>query len=109
MRLSASEPRLASKLSALQDDTTARHLVNVSPRFRRFVDAQLQAFAQTASEECSYLFAAVALTEPLRGLYALNGGAQTLTRALTEAIRKSGGSIRFEPTPLRIVMASYGR
>src|SRR2546423_8015562 len=109
MRLSASEPRLASKLSALQDDTTARHLVNVSPRFRRFVDAQLQAFAQTASAECSYLFAAVALTEPLRGLYALIGGAQTLTRALTDAIRRSGGAIRFDTTALRLVTDASGR
>src|SRR5215204_3455213 len=78
MRLAAGEPRLAPRILGARSDTAARHLADTSARFRRFVDAQLQTFAQATSDACSYLYAAVALTEPLRALYALRGGAQAL-------------------------------
>ena len=109
MKLVAAEPRLASKIRALQGDTTAAHLTDTSPRFRRFVDAQLQLFAQTPSAACAYLYAALALTEPQRGLYTLDGGAGALAAALIEAITRSGGTLRYDTTALRLVMDAAGR
>ncbi|MCA1615867.1 MAG: hypothetical protein LC800_17555, partial [Acidobacteria bacterium] len=49
-----------------------------------------------------YLYAAVALTLPRRGLYALGGGAGALADALTESIRRSGGAVRFDTPVLRL-------
>src|SRR5438067_13212474 len=40
--------------------TIAAHLSSCSPRFRRFVDVQLQTLAQCSSDECSYELAASA-------------------------------------------------
>ncbi|PYS90964.1 MAG: hypothetical protein DMF64_13635 [Acidobacteria bacterium] len=108
MQLLASEPRHASKLRARAGDTTSAHLTNTSPRFRRFIDAQLQLCTQTTSEECAYLFAAVALTEPLRGLYELRGGVAALTDALAAAIKQCGGTIRFDTTALRLAYDQSG-
>ncbi|HEX8422881.1 MAG TPA: NAD(P)/FAD-dependent oxidoreductase [Pyrinomonadaceae bacterium] len=109
MRLAASEARHASRILALQQDTAAQHLSGASPRFRRFVDAQLQMFAGCASDECAYLYAAVALNLPRRGLYAMRGGAPALTRALTDSIKASGGKLRFDTTALRLAFDSGGR
>jgi C-3',4' desaturase CrtD len=109
MKLLASEPRLASKLRALEGDCVAQHLTDTSARFRRFIDAQLQLFTQTTSEACAYLFAAVALTEPLRGLYAIDGGATALIDALVAAIKTSGGTIRFDAPVLRLAYDSSGQ
>jgi C-3',4' desaturase CrtD len=100
--LAASEPRLAPRILAARGDTAARHLAGTSARFRRFIDAQLQLFAQTPSDACAYLYAAVALTEPLRGLHAIRGGAQALADALVASIRESGGTVRTDTTALRL-------
>ncbi len=108
MKLLAAEPRLAAKLHALQNDTTAQHLTGTSPRFRHFIDAQLQTLAQTPAAECAYLYATVALTEPWRGLYAIAGGAAALTAALTDAIKSSGGTVRCDTTVLRLVTDTDG-
>src|SRR5256714_6481289 len=91
MRLAASEPRLAPRILAAQGDTAARRLVGTSPRFRRFVDAQLQIFAQVPSDECAHLYAAVALAQPLPGMHAICSPAPALAAALVEAIKPSGG------------------
>lgn len=109
MRLVASEARHASRILASQQDTAARHLSGASPRFRRFVDAQLQMFAGCASDECAYLYAAVALNLPRRGLYSIRGGASALTRALTDSIKDNGGTLRFDTTALRLAFDSGGR
>lgn len=109
IKLRAAEPRATGLLLALQHDTAAEHLVNTSPRFRRFVDVQLQTFAQCAADECSYLYAAAALTEPRRGLYALRGGARALADALTASIKKSGGVVRFNAPVLRLAYDESGR
>ncbi|HYP02078.1 MAG TPA: NAD(P)/FAD-dependent oxidoreductase [Pyrinomonadaceae bacterium] len=102
MKLLATEARLASRVLASQQHTAAEHLAGASLRFRRFIDAQLQIFAGCASDECAYLYAAVALDLPHRGLYALGGGASALTHALTESIKQSGGTVRFDTTALRL-------
>ncbi|MFL6208356.1 MAG: phytoene desaturase family protein [Pyrinomonadaceae bacterium] len=109
MKLLAAEPRLATKILALQGDTTAAHLSATLPRFRQFIDAQLQLFAQTTSASCAYLYAALALTEPQRGLYALTGGAGALTDALVAAIKLNGGTVRCDTTVLRLVLDASGR
>src|SRR5947209_5774957 len=88
MRLAASEPRLAARILAVRGDTAASRLTGTSQRFRRFVDAQLQIFAQVPSGECAYLYAAVALAQPLRGMYSIAGGVQALADALVESIRR---------------------
>src|SRR5918994_1099881 len=76
--LAAREPRLSPRVLASLEHTAARHLAGTSARFRRFIDAQLQIFAQVPSERCAYLYAAVALSQPRRGMYAMRGGAGAL-------------------------------
>ncbi|HEV2881183.1 MAG TPA: NAD(P)/FAD-dependent oxidoreductase [Pyrinomonadaceae bacterium] len=109
MKLMATEARHASRVLALQTHTAAEHLAAASTRFRRFIDAQLQIYAGCASDECAYLYAAVALDLPRRGLYALRGGASALARALTDSIKLSGGRIRFDTTALRLAFDADGR
>jgi phytoene dehydrogenase-like protein len=109
MKLLASEARHASRILALQQHTAAQHLVGASPRFRRFIDAQLQMFAGCASDECAYLYAAVALNLPRRGLYSIRGGASALAGALTISIKQSGGTLRFDTTALRLAFDAGGR
>lgn len=109
MKWIASEPRMASRILAAQQDTTAQHLKETSTRFRRFIDVQLQLYAQCASDECAYLYAARALIEPLRGMYQMRGGANALTDALVESIQRTGGRVRFDTTALRLAYDAGGR
>lgn len=109
LKLAATEARAARRILATVGDTAAAHLAGTSPRFRRFVDAQLQLFAQAAGDECAYLYAAVALTLPRRGLYSIGGGADALADALTESIKRSGGTVRFDTPVLRLAYDSAGR
>ncbi|MFL6228736.1 MAG: phytoene desaturase family protein [Pyrinomonadaceae bacterium] len=98
----------AARLVAARSETVAPHLAGASPRFRRFIDSQLQLFASCASDECSYLDATDALDAARRGLYALEGGAAALADTLTESIRLSGGSLRFDTTALRLAYDAAG-
>ncbi|HVF45288.1 MAG TPA: FAD-dependent oxidoreductase [Pyrinomonadaceae bacterium] len=109
LRLAASDPRLFSRVLAAREETAARHLPNTSARFRRFVDAQLQIYAQAASDECSYLYAAVALAQPFRGMHAIGGGAQALADTLAESVRSGGGTLRLDSTALRVALDARGR
>jgi phytoene dehydrogenase-like protein len=95
-------------MRAAHEETIAQSLADASPRFRRFVDSQLQLFTLRASGQCSRADAARALTLPRGGLYALRGGAQSIADALTESIRKSGGTVRFDTTALRLSYDSTG-
>jgi C-3',4' desaturase CrtD len=110
-RLAAAVPeaRFARRVLSSLNHTAAQHLENTSQRFRRFLDAQLQIFSQRSTEDCSYLYAAVALMLPRRGMYSIGGGASALADALTEAIRKSGGRVRFDTTALRLTYNAQGR
>jgi phytoene dehydrogenase-like protein len=92
----------------LGDDTAAAHLNDTSPRFRRFVDAQLQTFDLCSADRCSYISAALTLTSPHRGLWAIRGGAQTLADTLAESLKTSGGSLRLNSPVLRLAYASDG-
>jgi C-3',4' desaturase CrtD len=109
LRLAASDPRLFPRILAAREETAAKHLSKTSERFRRFVDAQLQVYAQADSGECSYLYAAVALAQPFRGMHAIGGGAQALADALAESIRRSGGKVRLDSTALRVALDARGR
>ena len=109
LRLAASEPRLFARMLAAREESAAQHLAHASARFRRFVDAQLQVYAQAPSEECAYLYAALALAQPLRGMHAIGGGAQALADTLAESIRRSGGRLRLDSTALRVAIDARGR
>jgi phytoene dehydrogenase-like protein len=108
-RLAASDPRAYRRLTAARAETVAEHLAGTSRRFRAFLDAQLRAFALAPADECSYPFAASALTAPLRGLYSLRGGAPALADALTDSIKRSGGAVRFDAPVLRLAYDAAGR
>jgi phytoene dehydrogenase-like protein len=89
-------------------DTTAAHLIKCSERFRRFIDLQLQTFTQDASNECPLNLAALALTAPQRGMWAIRGGAQALAETLGESLKKSGGALRLNATVLRLAYGQDG-
>jgi len=101
--------RDAPRVLSAMGRTTGRHLDGASGRFRSFIDSQLRLFAATPAERCSYLHAAVALTEPMRGLYALAGGGQALADRLAGSINESGGAVRVNTTALRLAFDSAGR
>lgn len=109
VQATAQEARIAARAYAALSHTAAQHLDQVSTRFRRFIDVQLQIFGQRASDACAYLYAAVALMLPRRGMYAMRGGASSLAETLLEAIRKSGGTVRLDTPVLRLAYDSSGR
>jgi len=107
--LAHSDEQISPLILEAASHTTAQHLTQTSTRFRRFIDAQLQIFAQCDSEACAYSYAATALTIPRRGMHAIRGGAAALADTLVEAIRKSGGTVRLDTTVLRLAYDSSGR
>jgi prolycopene isomerase len=94
----------SSEVSAL----VSSHLQNCSPRFRSFVDAQLQAFLQCSGDTCSVGLAADILN-PRHGCWSIEGGAQKLAEALAESIKQSGGSVRLNAPVLRLAYGSDER
>jgi C-3',4' desaturase CrtD len=108
-RAVAPEARVALRVLRGMRHTAADHLAGVSQRFRRFIDVQLEIFSQRASKDCAYLYAAVALNLPRRGMYAIRGGASGLADALSESIRQSGGTLRFNSPVLRLAYDGAGR
>lgn len=108
-RAVAPEALMIPRVMRSMRHTAAQHLRNVSERFRRFIDVQLEIFSQRSSADCAYLYAAVALNLPRRGMYAIRGGASALSDALTESIRRSGGTLRFNAPALRLSYDSRGR
>jgi C-3',4' desaturase CrtD len=109
LRATASEAAIAPRILAAMKTTTAAHLSQASLRFRRFIDAQLQIFAQCPSEECAYLYACVALGIARGGMHAIRGGAAALTDALLASIVKSGGRVRLNAPVLRLAFDGSGR
>lgn len=109
LRASASEARVLSRVHSTVGDTTAQHLAQTCERFRRFIDIQLQMFAQCASEECAYLYACVALGLPRRGMHEIRGGASSLTDALVASIKESGGTVRLNAPVLRLAYNHSGQ
>jgi phytoene dehydrogenase-like protein len=101
------EPNV-SVLVDLAADTAAAHLRDTSPRFQRFIDVQLQTFDLCATDRCSYISAAITLTAPNRGMWAISGGAQTLADKLAESLKASGGSLRLNSPVLRLAYGTDG-
>jgi phytoene dehydrogenase-like protein len=107
--LAHSDEQISTLILEAASHTAAQHLTQTSTRFRRFIDSQLQIFAQCDSEACAYSYAATALTIPRRGMHAIRGGASALADTLVEAIRQSGGTVRLNTTVLRLAYDSSGR
>lgn len=103
-----SEGRVGAQILAASKDTVLQHLGEVSMRFRRFLDVQLQTLAQAGTSEVSYLYAALALTAPRGELFGIRGGASALADRLADSIRQSGGKIRLDTPVLRLSYDSAG-
>ena len=97
-----------ARLGQLIKDSTARHLEGTSDRFRSFIDAQLQLFAQCGVADCAYPYACVALTLRGQGLFAIEGGASSLAGTLARSIAASGGKIRLNTPALRLAYDTRG-
>jgi len=95
-------------ISESPDRLTSAYLLDCSPRFRSFIDIQLQTLTQCQSGNCSYSRAADALGAPLHGLWAIRGGAQALADALAESLKQSGGKLRLDSPVLRLAYGSDG-
>jgi len=108
MGAAASEARAAPRILSAMTHSASQHLEHTSTRFRRFIDAQLQIFAQCDSEVCAYLYASIALTIPRRVMHAIRGGGSALADALLEAIKKSGGTVHLNAPVLRLSFDSRG-
>jgi len=83
-------------------------LEGTSPRFRTFVDVQLQTFAQAGSAVVSQPQAALCLSAPRAGMWTMRGGAPALAESLAESIKQSGGRIRLNTPVLRLAYDSTG-
>jgi len=77
-----------------------------SSRFGRFIDLQLQTFAQRSPEECSYEAAAAALAD--RSFWSIDGGAQSLADALASSLKACGGTLRLNAPVLRLAYGPDG-
>jgi C-3',4' desaturase CrtD len=103
------DARRALQLRKLANDTAAQHIAGTSARFRRFLDVQLQALAQSSTDDCSYLYASVILDTPRDSLFTIKGGVSALAETLAESIKESGGKIRLNTPVLRLAYDSSGR
>ncbi|MEP6818481.1 MAG: NAD(P)/FAD-dependent oxidoreductase [bacterium] len=103
-----SEGRVGAEILKAGHHSTLEYLETVSPRFRRFVDVQLQTLAQASSAEVPHLLAAFMLSGPRSGMFAMRGGASALGNKLAESIKQSGGRIRLDTPVLRLSYDSTG-
>ena len=104
----SSEGEIGAQLLSSSKHRTLQHLDGVSMRFRRFIDVQLQALAQAGTAEVAYLYAALALSAPRGGLFAIRGGASALADKLADSTKQSGGRIRLNTPVLRLSYDSTG-
>ena len=92
---------------APHDAEVAKLLDATSPRFRIFIEAQVQALAQCSVAD-SGTRAAAALTAARRGMWSIEGGAQALADCLAECLKRGGGSLRLDSPVLRLAYATDG-
>ena len=100
--------RIGAEILKVARQPTFQHLGGASPRFRRFIDVQLQALAQGTSTEVNYLHAVLALSAPRGGMFGIQGGASRLADILADSIKRSGGRIRLDTPVLRLSYDSSG-
>jgi C-3',4' desaturase CrtD len=103
-----SQGRIAAEILKSGQQSTLQHLDGASSRFRSFIDVQLQALIQATSADVSYFHAALALSVPREGMFAIHGGASALANSLADSIRRSGGKIRLDTPVLRLSYDSLG-
>jgi C-3',4' desaturase CrtD len=103
-----SEGRIAAEIFRTQQQSTLDQLEAVSPRFGSFIDVQLQTLAQGVSADVPYLQAALALSRPRAGMFAIRGGAGALANRLADSLMRSGGRIRLDTPVLRLSYDSTG-
>lgn len=89
------------------NEVVAAHLKGCSDRFGRFIDVQLQTFAQCASDVCPYERAAQELA-PDRSFWKIRGGAQALADTFANALKASGGVLKLDSPVLRLAYAADG-
>ena len=82
-----------------QPGPVANFLRECSPRFRSFIDVQLQTLAQHSIDECGYALAAAALD---RTFWEIEGGVQSLIDLLVQSFKQNGGKLRLDSPVLRL-------
>jgi len=109
-QLSAFFPNVGAAFQALKAANTrvAEYLTDTSLNFRRFLDIQLQTFAGTTTQKCSYLHAALILEAARSWMFSIEGGVNSLTNALQAALRESAGKLRLDSPVLRLARNSAG-
>ncbi len=100
--------KVAADILGSGQQSTLDQLEGASPRFRRFVEVQLQALAQADSSNLAYLQAALTLSAPREGLFGIRGGAAALANRLADSVKRSGGRIRLDAPVLRLAYDSSG-
>jgi phytoene dehydrogenase-like protein len=101
--------RIYVELERARSNPTINFAINTSPRFQRFLDAQLKAFLQTGIEGCSFAAACDVLTR-LRGtVYSLEHGISELAEKLAGAIKQAGGVVRLNSPVLRLAYDANGK
>jgi prolycopene isomerase len=102
-------PNQDAEIDDAKTHMASEHLTKTSPRFRRFIDVQLQLLTQSSSDACSHLRAAAALSIPRRATYSIQGGAPALAAKLADSIKQNGGKIRYDTPVLRLAYDSHGK
>lgn len=85
----------------------AQNFERCSPRFRSFIDLQLQTLAQCSIDQCTSELAAHVL-DPQRSFWRIDGGMQSFIDLLTESFKRSGGKLRLNSPVLRLAYGSEG-
>jgi len=106
--LRASASLRSSLHVSITNSSLSEKLTGLSSRFRSFVDVQLQALLNAPSHVVAYHHAALALTAPIEGVFAIRGGSGALANRLAESIKKSGGRVRLNTPVLRMSYGSAG-
>lgn len=97
------------QITRAQNERVSDLLNDSSTRFKRFVDSQLRSFIQTGIEDCDLFSASLALSQPRRQAYEIEGGPSAIAEKLVEAIKGAGGTIRLNTSVLRAAWDSSGR
>ncbi|HYX27819.1 MAG TPA: FAD-dependent oxidoreductase [Pyrinomonadaceae bacterium] len=99
---------LASSIATrTHDNVVAKYLQHCSPRFRSFIDVQLQTLVQCSSDECSQALAAEVLN-PQRKFFDIEGGVQSLIDLLARCFQQHGGKLRLNSPVLRLAYGTNG-
>ncbi|MEJ7616892.1 MAG: FAD-dependent oxidoreductase [Pyrinomonadaceae bacterium] len=107
-QLLLADPGLCLLLATDLNKSVNDYLRFTGPRFKCFIDAQLQSFFGDASEHCPAAYAALVLMIYRRSAYAVQGGGARLAESLAASIQASGGQIRFDSTALRLTYRGSG-